>query len=66
MHIQLIRRARRRAFGTAAACAALAGLTGCDFAVTNPGPTADKFLADTLSLTAQVNGVAYTLGDGMN
>ena len=45
---------------------ALVSLAGCDFKVTNPGPTADKFLADTLSLTAQVNGVAYSLGDGMN
>ena len=45
---------------------ALLGLAACDFKVTNPGPTADKFLADTLSLSAQVNGVAYTLGDGMN
>jgi hypothetical protein len=45
---------------------ALAGLAACDFTVTNPGPTADRFLTDTLSLSAQVNGVAYTLGDGMN
>ncbi|MDB4885009.1 MAG: RagB/SusD protein [Gemmatimonadetes bacterium] len=45
---------------------ALAGLTACDFTVTNPGPTADRFLTDTLSLAAQVNGVAYSLGDGMN
>ncbi len=45
---------------------ALVGMAACDFKVTNPGPTADKFLADTLSLSAQVNGVAYTLGDGMN
>ena len=48
------------------AIGALVGLAACDFKVTNPGPTADKFLADTLSLSAQVNGVAYTLGDGMN
>lgn len=61
------RRARRglalRGLGLAGA---LAGLSACDFKVTNPGPTADKFLTDTLSLTAQVNGVAYALGDGMN
>ena len=45
---------------------ALVSLAACDFTVTNPGPTADKFLADTLSLSAQVNGAAYSLGDGMN
>jgi starch-binding outer membrane protein, SusD/RagB family len=45
---------------------ALGGLAACDFKVTNPGPTADAFLADTLSLSAQVAGVAHMLGDGMN
>ena len=45
---------------------ALLSLTACDFTVTNPGPTADRFLADTLSFSAQVNGAAYSLGDGMN
>lgn len=44
----------------------LSGFTACDFKVTNPGPTADAFLADTLSLSAQVAGVAHMLGDGMN
>lgn len=57
---------RPRAWRALALAGVLAGLPACDFTVTNPGPTADRFLADTLSLTAQVNGVAYTLGDGMN
>ncbi|CAN5908902.1 hypothetical protein BH11GEM1_BH11GEM1_09140 [soil metagenome] len=56
----------RRGLRSLIAIGALVGLAACDFKVTNPGPTADKFLADTLSLAAQVNGVAYTLGDGMN
>lgn len=45
---------------------ALGGLAACDFSVSNPGPTQDEFLADSLSVTAQVAGVGYTLGDGMN
>ncbi len=57
--------ARRRRV-RAGAVMAMAALTACDFSVTNPGPTEDKFLSDTLSLSAQVAGVAYTLGDGMN
>ena len=57
---------RSTALRILALAGALASLAGCDFKVTNPGPTADRFLADTLSLSAQVNGVAYTLGDGMN
>ena len=56
----------RRARRTIALAGLLTGLSACDFSVTNPGPTADRFLADTLSLAAQVNGVGYTLGDGMN
>ena len=59
------RRIRGRA-RAAVLAGTLAALAACDFKVTNPGPTADKFLADTLSLSAQVSGVAYTLGDGMN
>lgn len=42
------------------------GLVACDFKVTNPGPTADAFLSDSLSLSAQVAGVAHMLADGMN
>ena len=42
------------------------GLAACDLSVTNPGPTQDAFLADSLSLSAQVAGVGYTIGDGMN
>lgn len=45
---------------------ALGGLAACDLSVSNPGPTQDAFLADSLSLTAQVAGVGFTLGDGMN
>jgi len=45
---------------------ALGGLAACDLNVSNPGPTQDEFLADSLSLAAQVAGVGYTLGDGMN
>lgn len=44
----------------------LGGLTACDLSVSNPGPTQDSFLSDSLSLAAQVAGVGYTLGDGMN
>ena len=53
----------RRGLSTAAA---LGGLAACDLSVSNPGPTQDAFLSDSLSLTAQVSGVGYTLGDGMN
>lgn len=67
MHTYQIHRASRgHGLRGLAIAGALASLTACDFKVTNPGPTADRFLADTLSLTAQVNGVAFTLGDGMN
>jgi hypothetical protein len=45
---------------------AVGAATACDFKVTNPGPTLDRFLTDSLALGAQVNGVAYTLGDGLN
>ena len=49
---------------------ALAGFaaasTACDFKVTNPGPTLDRFLSDSLALKAQVAGIGYTLADGMN
>lgn len=49
------------------ALAALLALgTACDFKVTNPGPTLDKFLGDSLALAAQVAGAGYTLSDGMN
>jgi len=41
-------------------------LEACDFKVTNPGPTLDSYLADSLALSAQVAGVGYTLSDGMN
>ena len=44
----------------------LGSLAACDLGVTNPGPTQDAFLSDSLSLAAQVAGVGYTLGDGMN
>ena len=67
MFISTIRHPRAGAMRRALVLACVLGsLTACDFKVTNPGPTADKFLTDTLSLVAQVNGVAYTLGDGMN
>jgi hypothetical protein len=67
MHTYQNRRAPRgSALRRLVLAGSLAGLAACDFKVTNPGPTADQFLADTLSLTAQVNGVAYSLGDGMN
>jgi hypothetical protein len=62
MHSIFSHRARR---GVALAALA-ATATACDFKVTNPGPTLDKYLADSLSLAAQVAGVGYTLGDGMN
>ena len=41
-------------------------LAACDFKVTNPGPTLDTYLSDSLALSAQVAGVGYTLSDGMN
>lgn len=67
MHTYHTRRATRgHALRAVVLATALGSLAACDFSVTNPGPTADKFLTDTLSLVAQVNGVAYTLGDGMN
>lgn len=67
MHTYHTRRGSRgHALRGLAIAGALASLAACDFKVTNPGPTADRFLADTLSLSAQVNGVAFTLGDGMN
>ena len=40
--------------------------TACDFKVTNPGPTLDQYLSDSLALKAQVAGVGYTLSNGMN
>ncbi len=43
-----------------------AAAAACDFEVTNPGPTVDSYLSDTLALSAQVNGAGYALGDGMN
>jgi hypothetical protein len=45
---------------------ALVGLAACDFNVTNPGPTLDKYLSDSFAIRAQVNSVGYTLGDGLN
>jgi hypothetical protein len=67
MHTYKTRRALRgHALRGLALAGALVGLSACDFKVTNPGPTADQFLSDTLSLLAQVNGVAFSLGDGMN
>jgi len=66
MHTYKTRRVLRHAPRGLVLAVAIGALAGCDFKVTNPGPTADKFLADTLSLAAQVNGVGYTLGDGMN
>ena len=62
MHSILIRRAARNVALAALAAAA----TACDFKVTNPGPTLDQFLGDSLALAAQVAGVGYTLSDGMN
>src|ERR1700738_3480070 len=62
MHSIFSHRARRGV--TLAALAVFA--SACDFKVTNPGPTLDKYLGDSLSLAAQVAGVGYTLGDGMN
>jgi len=62
MHSILIRRAAR-----AVALVALAAVsTACDFKVTNPGPTLDRYLSDSLALKAQVAGIGYTLSDGMN
>lgn len=67
MHIIQNRRAlRSHALRGLVLAGALGGLMACDFKVTNPGPTADAFLADSLSLSAQVAGVAHMLGDGMN
>ncbi|MEO6445422.1 MAG: RagB/SusD family nutrient uptake outer membrane protein [Gemmatimonadaceae bacterium] len=63
---RLSRGVARRRLVLAGAFSAMAALTACDFSVTNPGPTEDKFLSDTLSLAAQVAGVGYTLSDGMN
>lgn len=45
---------------------ALVGLAACDFKVTNPGPTLDKYLSDSVAIRAQVNSIGYTLGDGLN
>ncbi|GAC1515714.1 MAG: hypothetical protein NVS1B4_07330 [Gemmatimonadaceae bacterium] len=59
--IQIIRGVRGVALGLAAAA-----FSACDFKVTNPGPTLDKFLSDSLSFAAQVNGAAYSLSDGLN
>ncbi|WP_411281729.1 RagB/SusD family nutrient uptake outer membrane protein [Gemmatimonas sp.] len=61
-----VRTAGRVAQRGLALVAVLGGLSACDLSVSNPGPTQDAFLADSLSLTAQVAGVGYTLGDGMN
>lgn len=58
--------AGRLARRSLALVAVLGGLSACDLKVTNPGPTQDAFLSDSLSLAAQVAGVGYTLGDGMN
>ena len=62
MHITRVRRATR-----GLALAALAATSSaCDFKVTNPGPTLDQYLSDSLALAAQVAGVGYTLSNGMN
>ena len=45
---------------------ALVGLAACDFKVTNPGPTLDEYLSDTVAIRAEVNGVGYSLSDGLN
>lgn len=58
--------ARRGVALVATLAATLGGLAACDLSVVNPGPTQDVFLSDSLSLSAQVAGVGYTLGDGMN
>lgn len=50
----------------AAGLTAIAAATACDFKVTNPGPTLDEFLSDSLALSAQVAGIGYTLSNGMN
>ena len=45
---------------------ALVGLAACDFKVTNPGPTLDKYLSDTVATRAEVNGIGYSLSNGLN
>jgi hypothetical protein len=45
---------------------ALGGLAACDFKVTNPGPILDQYLSDTVAFKSEVNGIGFTLGDGMN
>ena len=61
---------RRVLSGQALRCVVLAGilsgLSACDFRVTNPGPTSDAALSDTLSFSAQVTGVEHQLGNGKN
>lgn len=45
---------------------ALVGLAACDFRVTNPGPILDQYLSDTVAFKSEVNGIGFTLGDGLN
>lgn len=45
---------------------ALVGLAACDFKVTNPGPILDQYLSDTVAFKSELNGIGFTLGDGMN
>lgn len=44
----------------------LAGLTACDFKVTNPGPVQASFLDDTTARTAIINGAGRDLAEALN
>lgn len=46
--------------------AALLGLAGCHFDVSNPGPVQDKYLDDPGSFDAIVNGMGQSLANAMN
>lgn len=55
-----------RCGGVLVLAGALAALSGCDFAVTNPGPVADNFLNDAGAYDAIVNAVGRNMNYAMN